>query len=59
MRFGSIRPQPCHGLQRGFSQRQPGGSVIRSTYCIKVFVRIGELAVSVEKRWIAFDRFIK
>ena len=49
MRFGSIRPQPCRGLQRSFSQRQPGGSVIRPRYCIKVFVRIGELAVSVEK----------
>src|SRR5438552_16159074 len=49
MRFGSIRPQPCRGLHRSFSQAQPGGSVIKPPYCIKPFVRPGELAVSVEK----------
>ena len=49
MRFGSIRSQPCRGLHRSFSQRKPGGSVIRPRYCIKGFVGIGELAVSVEK----------
>ena len=49
MRFGSIRSQPCRGLHRSFSQRKPGGSVIIPPYCIKVFVGIGELAVSVEK----------
>ena len=49
MRFGSIRPQPGRGLQSSFSQRKPGGSVIKPRYCIKLFVRIGELAVSVEK----------
>ena len=49
MRFGSIRSQPCRGLQSSFSQRKPGGSVIKPRYCIKLFVRPGELAVSVEK----------
>ncbi len=49
MRFGSIRPQPCRGLHRSFSQRQPGGSVIKPQYCINDFVGIGELAVSIEK----------
>src|SRR5437016_14239135 len=32
MRFGSIRSQPCRGLHRSFSQREPGGSVIRPPY---------------------------
>ena len=49
MRFGGIRPQPCRGLHRSFSQRKPGGSVINPRYCIKLFVCPGELAVSVEK----------
>src|SRR6266478_9654324 len=48
MRFGSIRPQPGRGLHRSFSQGQPGGSVI-APYSIEIFVRIGELTVSVEK----------
>ena len=49
MRFGSIRSQPCRGLQSSFSQRKPGGSMIKPTYRIKGFVGKGELAVSVEK----------
>src|SRR5207302_4882376 len=49
MSFGSLRSQPCRGLHRCFSQGPPGGSVIRPRLSIKIFVRIGELAVSVEK----------
>ena len=59
MRFGSIRSQPCRGLQSSFSQRKPGGSMIRPRYRIKIFVGTGELSVSVEKRGIALHRFIQ
>ena len=59
MRFGRIRAQPCRCLESSFSQGQPGGSVIEPDYCINAFVRPGELAVSVEKSGIAFDRFIQ
>src|SRR6266545_2371204 len=58
MCFATIRTEAKRGLNGGFRQGQPRGSMVIASEVHRV-MSVGELAIRIEKRWIARDSLIQ